>query len=417
MQPVTEVDEVVCATSSPNNGAGALWCYGAPLIARCGERVVASALEVGERRAPLCNTRPRLFAREDGAWRQVWRADDFDQREPCPLAATADGSLFLSVNPLVNIDGSREGASHPHVLRFALDDLDASPRVSEPRWVERTNFIEHSYRGIASDAARGDLLLLNIDDDEQCWSYRRRRGNWTRYGRMRFPVRGCYPQVALRNGAAHVLAVGDIVEPIDTWRRTKFAQTQREWDYVFRRLFYARTPDIGAVDFAQPIEVDNVDATGGHILNLDLWLDGSGDAHVLYIKQQVTQPLRDAYFPQLRLQKSLEHCVIRHGVVSERQTLLVGGEGCDSGLGMPVYARLHATPDGCLWAVVTTEPEAMWLLPVWPRRGEVAQVDIREPLRVFFSACERGGSEPAATLDLFGVGSDPNVLRYIRIGI
>ena len=60
------------------------------------------------------------------------------------------------------------------------------------------------------------------------------------------------------------------------------------------------------------------------------------------VKQQVTQPLRDAYFPPLRLQKSLEYCVIRRGVVSERQTLLVGGEGCYPGIGMPVYARLHA---------------------------------------------------------------------------
>ena len=37
----------------------------------------------------------------------------------------------------------------------------------------------------------------------------------------RLPIRACYPQVALRDRAAHVLAIGDIVEPNEAWRAHK----------------------------------------------------------------------------------------------------------------------------------------------------------------------------------------------------
>ncbi|MBT5711133.1 hypothetical protein HOI71_08840, partial [Candidatus Poribacteria bacterium] len=43
--PVVEVEDTVATYAPANNGAGPLWCYGAPLIARVGDRVYASALE------------------------------------------------------------------------------------------------------------------------------------------------------------------------------------------------------------------------------------------------------------------------------------------------------------------------------------------------------------------------------------
>jgi hypothetical protein len=64
------------------------------------------------------------------------------------------------------------------------------------------------------------------------------------------------------------MAIGDIVEPNRVWQAFKKQKTGREWDYVFRRLFYTGTPDIGRTDFAAPVEIDSVDVTGGHITNL-----------------------------------------------------------------------------------------------------------------------------------------------------
>jgi len=65
------------------------------------------------------------------------------------------------------------------------------------------------------------------------------------------------------------MAIGDIVEPNRAWQAFKKQRTGREWDYVFRRLFYTGTPDIRSDEpISRPVEIDSVDATGGHITNL-----------------------------------------------------------------------------------------------------------------------------------------------------
>ena len=415
MKAAVEVEETVCQTGNPNNGAGAFWCYGAPLIVRIGERVFVSALEVGEGVAPLCNTRPRVMTRGENGWQVVWNPEEFREREPCPLVGFHDGTLALSVNPLINATGARQGACSPLTRLFSAGDLKSPPKEVQPQWGGGNTFTEHSYRGIACDGARGEILLLNIDarTSEQCWGLRDASGAWLRMGKIRFPIRSCYPQVALHNRAAHVLAIGDIVEPIEEWRKYKREKTQREWDYVFRRLFYTYTPDASTTDFATPIEIDTVDATGGHILNLDLWLDATGDAHVLYIKQPIVPLVREKFFPQMRLTKSLEYVVVRKGNVVSRQTLLTSGEGITGDA--PNYARFHATPDGRLFVIYASDPSAMKLMPLLPQRAEPVTLPVSDPLRTFFTATERGGSKPSTVIDLFGIGRDSATLRYVRV--
>ncbi|MBN1417290.1 MAG: hypothetical protein JXP34_00855, partial [Planctomycetes bacterium] len=61
LSPVVEVEDAVATCRPPNNGAGPLWCYGAPLIVRAGDAVFASVMETGEGVPLLCNTRWRLF--------------------------------------------------------------------------------------------------------------------------------------------------------------------------------------------------------------------------------------------------------------------------------------------------------------------------------------------------------------------
>ena len=65
--PSVEVEDIVSQYVSPNNGAGPLWCYGAPLLVRQGDNVYVSVMETGEDVPPLCNTRWQLFQR-DCAW-------------------------------------------------------------------------------------------------------------------------------------------------------------------------------------------------------------------------------------------------------------------------------------------------------------------------------------------------------------
>jgi hypothetical protein len=420
-----EVEETVCTSGNPNNGAGALWCYGAPLIARIGERVFVSAMEVGEGMPPLCNTRPRIFMRDENEWHVVWRPDDFLEREPCPIVCFQN-DVMLSVNPLINITESRRGVCNPHLLKFSVSNLKRPPKTTplppflrgntiQPKWVDKTTFTEHSYRGIAADSVRGEILLLNIDakTGEQCWSFYDANGDWVKYGRIRFPIRSCYPQVELRNRAAHVLAIGDIVEPKEEWRHYKHEKTKRDWDYVFRRLFYTWTPDAEKADFASPIEVEDVDATGGHISNLDLWVDANGDAHLLYIKQPVAPILRDRYFPNLRITRSLEYCIISNGKVVKQDTLLISGEDITGD--MATYARFHATPDGKLFAVYACSPSGMKIMQISPQCAKPINLELQEPFHTFFTASERSGSKRSDIIDIFGIASEPGKLRYARI--
>jgi len=253
-QPVVEVEEVIATCRPPNNGAGPLWCYGSPLLVRQSGVVYVSVMKTGEGVPPLSNTRWRLFRRDDLGWKLVRRPNGFCHREPYPLVTTVPEALWLSVNPSTEPAGTQYGQCNPHLLRSNPRQFEAAPDVVRPSWPKTAHFTDHSYSGIGADSDRDEILLLNIDatTSAQHWTLGTSDGSFPRTGLMSFPIRACYPQVALRNRAAHILAIGDIVEPSETWRSYKKQKTGREWDYVFRRLFHAWTPDITRTGFTLP---------------------------------------------------------------------------------------------------------------------------------------------------------------------
>ncbi len=424
VEPVTEAEEVVATCEPPGNGAGPLWCYGAPLLVRQGDRVFAGAMETGAGVPPLCNTRWRLYRRDADGWDLMRHAADFREREPCPVASPGPGKLLVSVNPSTEPPGTKYGRCDPHLLLVDVLHPGREPTVLRPTWAGMPRFTDHSYRGLAADPLRGDVLVMNIDSvtSAQQWSFRPGEGTPSRSGEIHFPIRACYPQVALRDRAAHVLAIGDIVEPDEAWRAHKKEMTGSAWDYVFRRLFYAHSPDLSREGFAPPIEVDSVEATGGHIRNLDLWLGPGGVAHVLYTRTNISRALRDRFFPGQEIVTTLEHAVLERGRVIWRTTLSTGGEGEAE---TPSFARFHATADGTLFVVTAVggrKPDGSRLLEnrliqVSPRPegSPPLRLDLDEPFTTFFTATERGESPASDVLDLFGTGKDPTTLRYARI--
>ena len=424
MEPELRVDveEVVATCESPNNGAGPLWCYGAPLVVRRGDAVTLSVMETGAGIPPLCNTRPRIFRKAgDGPWRLVWQPDGFREREPCPIVGFADGSLFVTVNPSTQPPGTMYGECDPHVLEIRDPAASRSPVRLCPEW-GRGHRTDHSYRAVACDgrARRFILLCEDADRGEFRWSVCDGRRRWTPVRKLEFPIRACYPPVCLRGNEAHVLPVGDIVEPVEAWRAHKKRVTGQEWDYVFRRLFYARNADVLAGDFDPPVEIDTVEATGGHIQNLDLWVGPTGEVHALYRKQNTTPLIRDAFLKGVEMRTTLEHAILSRGKVVYRATLMDRGEKASGAY--PAFARFHS-PDGkrllAVVAQVVTAPSgqrwenAVW--PIYPRLGGPKLLGLKEPFRMFFTNTERGGSPPSATLDLFGTGDDGKVLRYARV--
>lgn len=427
VEPKVEVEEVVYEHAPADNGAGPLWCYGATCVVRNGEDVFVSGLETLPGLKPLNNCRWTLFHRGASGWRRVQADPVGRQREPCPLGVFDDGRLFLSTNPTLTESNAYSGPANPHLLQFSARDPARPGAPLQPVWSRNPGFSEHSYRGLGADGRRHELLVLNNHGyEEQYWAFRDRAGQWHNRGVIRYPIRGCYPEVALADGIGHVLAIGDVVEPVAEWRQWKFEQSKRSWDYVFRRLFYARNPGLASNQFATPLEVANVDRTGGHIQNLDLWVDRAGVAHLLYRQTTVSSAaFRDRFLPDVAITTSLELRLVKAGRVTARRTLLEGGEG--AGPETPGWARFHATPDGRLFVFhhvsgrdsQGTPLDENRLLEVLPdgRAGATVRVALRHPFTSFMTATERAGCAPARALDLLGAcsGRPGTEIRYARI--
>ncbi len=427
VQPKVEVEEVITSYTPANNGAGPLWCYGAPLIARQGDEVFVSTIETGKDVPPLCNTRWQLWHRTAAGWKLEQSEKDFRHREPCPIGIFPAGPVFLSVNPSTQPPGTQYGPCKPLVLEFDPKNLATPPRVNEPPWAEGTYFTDHSYRGFAVDGQSGELLLLNINAQSgaQFVSFRSKDGKWEARGRIEFPIRACYPQVALRGRAAHVMAIGDIVEPNEEWRKYKSEKTGSKWDYVFRRLFHTYTPDVSSKPFVPPVEIETVEQTCGHVSNLDLHIDREGAAHVLYLRRPYQSELiRDRFFPGRPMTTHLEYMIIRDGKVQSKTSLAESPAKGKPGLS-PSYARFHALPGGelCVVTAGTRADEAGAgvfgnCVARIGRPGDKPTfilVPLKNPFQCFFTNTPRGGSEPSEILDLFGTGSDSLNLRYARV--
>ncbi len=430
VQPVIEIEEIVTTYTAANNGAGPLWCYGSTVIARNGQDVYFSMIETGKDVPPLCNTRWQLWHRDTSGWKLEQSEQEYKQREPCPIALFDNGALFLSVNPSLHPPGVQYGTCQPLILAFDPKNLAAAPQVSTPVWTEKPQFTDHSYRGFAADGRNGELLLLNADNSigagPQMVSYRDKSGTWQAKGKITFPIRACYPQVALRDHAAHVMAIGDIVEPVEEWQELKFEKLKNKWDYVFRRLFYSYTPDISKTAFAEPIEVDTVEKTGGHISNLDLYLDEQGAAHLLYLKRPFQYEfLRDKYFPGQPMTVHLEYVIIRDGQIVTRRTL---AESKPNSKGFnPGYARFHVTAEGDLYVVaygsqVDTQGATIsgnFLARVLQSEGQAdfQPMAMKHPLGSYLTASPRAGTKPSNMIDLIGASTCDSgpCMRYARI--
>ena len=422
-----EVEEIVTRYTPANNGAGPLWCYGSTVIARQDDDVFLSVIETGEDVPLLCNTRWQLWHRSADGWKLEQAEKEYRQREPCPLAVFQGGAVFLSVNPSTEPAGTKYGPCNPLVLEFDPANPAAPAKTHQPAWADGTYFTDHSYRGFAADGANGELLLLNINarTSEQFVSYCDSKGQWHEKGTITFPIRSCYPQVALRDGSAHVMAIGDIVEPVAEWRKLKYEKLKREWDYVFRRLFYKYTNDIRTAGFCNPIEIDTVEKTCGHISNLDLYIDQTGAAHLLYIKRPHQHDfIRDKYFPGEAMTAHMEHVIVKDGKVLSRRTMAEKPSG-PTGF-EPSFGRFHINGARELYVIAAgtsiekgqrTYGNFLGRISTGKDKPKFERIELKHPFGNFFTNTPRGGSKPSNIIDIFGIADDGPNLRYARIHI
>jgi hypothetical protein len=410
-------EEDVYTFVNPNNGSGPLWDYGSTNIARIGENVYVSQQETGEGVPLLSNTRWRLLKRGADGWKMVAEQDRFIQREPCPVAVLGK-SLLMSINPSTQPAGTKYGNCVPQVVKFSFAAEHVEQSVFTPVWDKEHHYTDHSYRGFASDPQAGRMLLLNIDaaTSEQNACLMDADGATLGNASVSFPIRSCYPQVALRGNAAHVLAVGDIVEPVEEWKAYKFEQTKATWDYVFRILYYTCAPDVTKGGFGTPVEIANVDKTAGAISNHDLWVSPEGSAYVLYTEREVASPLlRDKFFPGKSLASTLHLAVVKDGAVSSRRVLHPGTDAAQCG-----HARFHVTADGTVYSLmmVSGPDTGNKLMQVYPavEDAPLIPIPVKKPLSSYCLANVRAGNAPSNTIDLLA-NSSGDTMSYIQMVI
>jgi hypothetical protein len=434
--PRVVAEETVYTYEPANNGAGPMWCYGSTCVVRVGSDVFVSGLETIPGAKPLNNTRWVLHRRTDRGWSVIRRDETGRTREPCPIAAIG-GDVYLSANPTLTQPDAYNGPARPEVLRFRAREPERAPDTLLPVWQGNPPFTEHSYRGLCADGPGRSLLLMNIEGHTaQHWSYLDRNRRWSASGKLLFPmgvdypkpepIRLCYPVLALRDKQAHMLAISDIIEPIPEWRAFKKQLTGNDWDYEFRRLFYAWSPDITRQGFGTPIEIASREKTCGHITNLDIWLEKPDRAHLLWLERSVWYPqMRDRFFAGTPITVSLEHAIVEKGRVVSRATLAKGGEGADPV--SPGYGRFHADARGRLYVFAyfhgtdssgqaVAENRLLRLAP----DGSVAAswvVRLKRPFSSFMTATERAGSPRSSVLDVIGPVSGESAIGYAQIRI
>jgi hypothetical protein len=435
LQPVVEVEEDVYAYEPAENGAGPLWCSGSTCLVRSGTNVFASGLETLKDLKPLNNCRWLLFQRASDGWHLAQADATGRTREPCPLAAFPDGSLFLSANPTLTPSNTYAGPARPEILRFSAEDARAPGQCLVLAWDGSPAFAEHSYRSFAADGPQGELILFqNIGYTHAEWTFRDRAGEWAARGRLAWPagpdypkpepVRVCYPNVALKNRAVHFCGVSDIVEPYPEWRAFKKQLTGSDWDYDFRRLFYTWTPDITRHKFRDWVEIASRDKTCGWISPGDLWVAPDGAAHVVWTERALDERLRPKFFPEARQSQALNYAVVREGKVVSRRTLLAAQEGKSNE--MPSAPRFQVAPDNRLFVIfyvqgtrsdgkAVSENRVLEMLPNG-EPGAAVRIPFKQPFTSFFTATVRGGSPPASTLDLLGQRAGaPLAISYARV--
>lgn len=421
LRPVVEVEDDVYTYEPANNGAGPMWCQGSTSLLRIGDGVFASGLETLKGAKPLNNCRWLLFMRGKTGWENIATDANGRTREPSPLAGFPDGRVFLSANPTLTAVDTYSGPARPEILEFSAKAPRAPHKTILPKWEGAPKFTEHSYRSFAADGANRELILFQNIDYTHCeWAFLDRQGEW-RQGKLKWPwgaeyekpqpIRVCYPNVALRDRAAHFCGVSDIIEPNGQWRAFKKQLTGREWDYDFRRLFYAWTPDITTGKFRDWIEIASRERTCGWISPGDLWAAPDGTVHILWTERALDERLRAKFFPEAKQSHSLNYAVLREGKVVSQRTLIKAEEG---GAGeVPGRARFQIAPGNRLFILGYVSGSDTGGKPISENRVMELRLDgkptawvrvpFRKPFSDFFTASVRAGSEPSLVVDILGV--------------
>lgn len=434
-----EAEEDIYSYTPANNGAGPMWGQGMTSVIRMGDQVFASGLETVPEVKGLSNCRWMLFKRYDSGWKLEAKDLINLTREPCSLSVFKNEKVLLSVNPKQADSCTEYCLTHPEILSFSGRNLQMPYDRLVPVWKNNPGFNDHSYRALAVDTKNNELILFqNYMYHHAEWSFLNRNGVWQSSGAIQWPtdvyndketpLRLCYSNVAIRDKQVYFFSTGDIVEPIDEWRKYKKDLTGAAWDYVFRRLYFSWTDDITKKPFGSWIEISNRDKTAGHIRNQDLWLDKEGNVHLLWIEYAIDERLRERFFPGEKQERSLLYATIRKGKVIVRRALVTYKEGDRDHVAVEGNARFHALADGRLFVVYYRKGQLAneqkvsenCIMEVFANGEHSAPrvIPFKKAFIQFQTANERAGCAPSNRLDMLGVQEGKqNTISYGQVDI
>ncbi len=323
-------ESTVYRTADARNGAGPLWNFSSTNIARVGDTVWVSGLHTVPGLPPLNNTECTLWKQTGtAAWTQVATLPGLT-REPCPIGVLNGKRLVISTNPTLNPPGKPGGGpARPGLWEYDPAHPDQPPVISEPKWrpgAPVDKFSEHSYRSLTVDGARGEIFLMqNIGYTHAEWTFRNSQGQWSSQGKLDWPVKNiggkdvrlrvCYTVALVHDRAVYLLGVSDVMEPNPEWHEFKRKLTGRDWDYVFRNLYYTWTPDIASVPFQPWLEVASREETAGRIMPGDLWLAPDATVHAVWEEAAIDDRLRERFFPDQVQKRTINYKKIINGKI------------------------------------------------------------------------------------------------------
>jgi len=455
-----EAEETVFSDCYSNSGAGPMWCYSNTCIVRRGEDLFVSATERLPGVPPLNDCRWVLLKRTASGWTRQQADEAGCQREPCPLGCLPPDTIVLSANPtLLGPDAAGGGPARPELLMFEAGNSRAPYRTLLPGWKGTPAFTEHSYRSLAVDAGREEVILFqNTGYSHAEWALLNSGGEW-RGGQLAWPpyaaadlapfgashARVNYPVVVLRDRAVHLCGcaaydnwarartVDDLGLQEDPNRAGASGMGGRQLGNRTRRLVYTWTDAIGGRPFRDWIEIDNTFDDGGWLFPGDMHVDDAGTVHLLWYRAPMLRSLRDGRYPDIQRTYSIEYASLRGGRILTRTSLARAGDGLDSAiptdlgregrpyvllngekiLGDPLATpRFHVTPDGRLFVVYYVSGQSTDGTPLSENRilevysdgtaSAPVTIPLEHPLTQFFAATPRSGCAPSHTLDLLG---------------
>ena len=330
--------------------------YQASHLLRVGDRVFFSTAQRLTDREGMCNVYPMLYEKHDGGeWQLVWSDENAYQMDAGHLLYAGNDRLLMTLNPpKARYPKDQRTFLAPCTPVVCVFDISGGVNLIEVREIPWDKpdypFKSHAYRSSCVDTVNGDLFFTNIHYPEEKHVYSLTDTNLRpiHAGALEFPERGCYHNIAMKNGETYLFAMQDIIEPNEEW--LEYNRRMSGFDYVFRTVYLNYSPDITREELRPSVVVCSKADTCGTVDNLDCRYDAGGDMLFMAHERNISVDyMRDRFFPGVPMVSEL--CLYRFsgGEMKERTVMDRAEEGGEWNLSYNGF--IHTAANGELYLV------------------------------------------------------------------